>query len=109
MHSPPGGRPGPPGSAVGDLLEVQLDDAGVVVAVPRLHVLDDLRSQLPRDLAPGLAGERGAVRTESLPGSPAGPAARTFLDYVARAGDRRKAWEDVLWVLLRSKEFIYRY
>ena len=30
-------------------------------------------------------------------------------EYVAKAPDRRKAWEDLLWVILRSKEFIYRH
>jgi hypothetical protein len=40
---------------------------------------------------------------------PSEPAAKAFLGHVARAGDRRKAWEDVLWTILRSKEFIYRH
>jgi hypothetical protein len=43
----------------------------------------------------------------SRPPSPS--TARAFLDHVARATDRRKAWEDVVWVILRSKEFIYRH
>jgi hypothetical protein len=40
---------------------------------------------------------------------PSEATAKAFLDYVARAPDRRKAWEDVLWTILRSKEFIYRH
>ena len=39
---------------VGDLLEVQLDHAGVVVAVLRLGMLDDLGVQLAGQFAPGL-------------------------------------------------------
>src|SRR5207244_2815716 len=41
---------------VGDLLEVELDDAGVVLAVLRLGFLQDARPQFARQLAPGLAG-----------------------------------------------------
>jgi hypothetical protein len=43
----------------------------------------------------------------SRPPSPA--AARALLDHVGRSADRRKAWEDVLWTILRSREFIYRH
>jgi hypothetical protein len=32
-----------------------------------------------------------------------------LLRHVARSPDRRKAWEDVLWTILRSREFIYRH
>src|SRR5262245_17119879 len=45
----------PPG--VGDLLEVQLDPASVVLAVLGLHGLVDARSQLAVQLAPRLAGD----------------------------------------------------
>lgn len=40
---------------------------------------------------------------------PTQQAARSFLDHVARASDKRQAWEDVLWVILRSREFVYRH
>jgi hypothetical protein len=40
---------------------------------------------------------------------PAEATVRAFLAHVSRADDKRKAWEDVLWTILRSKEFIYRH
>jgi hypothetical protein len=40
---------------------------------------------------------------------PSESAAKAFLAHVAKAEDKRKAWEDVLWTILRSQEFIYRH
>jgi hypothetical protein len=34
---------------------------------------------------------------------------RAVLDHVAKAPDRRKAWEDVCWAILNSKDFLLRH
>lgn len=40
---------------------------------------------------------------------PSEQTAAALLRHVARAEDKRKAWEDVLWTILRSQEFIFRH
>ena len=41
---------------IGKLLEIELDDPGIVIAVLGLHILNDFRPQLTRQFAPALAG-----------------------------------------------------
>src|SRR5260370_25524986 len=48
---------------VGDLLEVELDAPGIVVAELRLHVLKNASAQVAGQLAPGLAGILLGLRT----------------------------------------------
>jgi hypothetical protein len=45
----------------------------------------------------------------ALSRSPAEGEVKAALDHVAKHADRRKAWEDVQWALLNSKEFLFRH
>ncbi|MDP7014620.1 MAG: DUF1549 and DUF1553 domain-containing protein, partial [Pirellulaceae bacterium] len=40
---------------------------------------------------------------------PSADAAKALLQHIAQSTDKRQAWEDVLWTILNSQEFIYQH
>jgi Protein of unknown function (DUF1549)/Protein of unknown function (DUF1553) len=68
-------------------------------------------NRLGRRLAEGVSD--GALLSElylaALCREPSSPERAAVLAHLAKAGDRRKGWEDVLWALLNSKEFLLRH
>ncbi|MCH2399991.1 MAG: DUF1549 and DUF1553 domain-containing protein, partial [Pirellulales bacterium] len=51
----------------------------------------------------------GALYRRALSREPAPETAATLISYVANSDDPRAAWEDILWTLLNSQEFIYQH
>ncbi|MFL2870637.1 MAG: DUF1549 and DUF1553 domain-containing protein [Pirellulaceae bacterium] len=47
--------------------------------------------------------------TRALSRVPDTAASQKLLDYIASSDDRQQAWEDILWTILNSKEFIYQH
>ena len=45
----------------------------------------------------------------ALSRSPSPRTAKRFLAHVAASSDRRQAWEDILWTLLNSQEFVFQH
>lgn len=62
-----------------------------------------------------LADQKSAANTLSelyqraLSRSPSERTAKAFLAHVASSDDKRQAWEDVLWAIMNSQEFIYQH
>ena len=50
-----------------------------------------------------------ALYQRALSRKPSAAAAEKLLAYVRQQPDRQRAWEDVLWTILNSKEFIYQH
>lgn len=55
---------------------------------------------------PEILGELFLV---TLSRAPVEVESKAMLDHVAKAMDKRKAWEDVHWALINSKEFLFRH
>lgn len=68
-------------------------------------------NRIGRLLARGVPEEEmlGELYLAALSRPPTVEEARVARRHLVRAGDRRKAWEDVLWVLLNTKEFLFRH
>ncbi len=47
------------------------------------------------------------LRAFSRPPTPT--AAQSLLKYVAESNNKREAWEDIVWTVLNSQEFIYQH
>jgi hypothetical protein len=51
----------------------------------------------------------GELFLTTLSRAPNDAEAKAMLDHVGRSMDKRKAWEDVHWALINSKEFLFRH
>ena len=45
----------------------------------------------------------------ALSRSPASKTENDYLTYIINSTDRRQAWEDILWTILNSQEFVYQH
>ena len=67
--------------------------------------------RLPAMLAAGASDRQvlAELYQRALSRHPSAEAAEKFLGHVQQSSNRRQAWEDILWTLLNSKEFIYQH
>jgi hypothetical protein len=67
-------------------------------------------NRIARAIAAGVADTEllSELYLAALCREPADAERNAMLAYLAKAGDRRKAWEDITWAILNSKEFLLR-
>ena len=51
----------------------------------------------------------GEIYLAALSRPPEAGEAKAALAHVAKASDKRTAWEDVLWAVLNTREFLFRH
>ena len=59
--------------------------------------------------SPGEAGLDAPVYLSRLSRYPDATDTKVSLEYISKAVDKRKAWEDLHWTLLNTKEFLFRH
>lgn len=73
--------------------------------------LSDPKNRLGRLMESGQsdAGILSELYSCALSRSPSPATAKRFLAHVAGSSDRRQAWEDILWTMLNSQEFVFQH
>ncbi len=65
--------------------------------------------QVARRQEDGRRDAERAVLRDAVAGPPFADEKQIALAHVAKATDKRKAWEDVLWALVNTREFLFRH